>query len=167
MDRNCAILEAARYGALSGSRIAFCKVYITNKAVRDAGVTLEDCLNVPAPQPIPVPVAVVPPTREVINPQVTIRIEPTPAPVQTVPQTATLTSIGGCPATRLNVCNREIDQALAYLAKDSNAEISIHGPLVVMGGFVSYVKAHGYSASRVRVSLDDVNTVDIGVWSTQ
>jgi hypothetical protein len=66
IDANCADLEASR---LAPSLIARCKVYLQNKYVKAAGVTLADCMNVPAPatvivqapaQPIPAPVINIP-----------------------------------------------------------------------------------------------------------
>lgn len=72
VDQNCQELEAARQAP---SRLARCKVYITNKYVQKAGVTLEDCLN----QEIPTaPVVRVPNS----IPSVVVNI---PAPVVNVP----------------------------------------------------------------------------------
>ena len=48
IDSNCAILEAAR---TAPSLLARCKVYISNKYVKQAGVTLDDCLTQPEPAP--------------------------------------------------------------------------------------------------------------------
>ncbi len=42
IDENCAELEASR---LAPSLVARCKVYLTNKYVKQAGVTMEDCLG--------------------------------------------------------------------------------------------------------------------------
>ena len=42
IDENCAELEAARQAP---TRVARCKVYLLNKYVQKAGVTLEDCLG--------------------------------------------------------------------------------------------------------------------------
>lgn len=47
IDTNCAELEAARQAP---SLLARCKVYLTNKYVREAGVTLDDCLPPPVPE---------------------------------------------------------------------------------------------------------------------
>ena len=43
IDENCAILEAAR-SLVSVSRLAYCKVMLSNKYVKAAKVTLADCL---------------------------------------------------------------------------------------------------------------------------
>lgn len=51
IDENCAILETARSFDAAGERLAACKVKISNKYAKAAGVTLEDCMKVP-PTPI-------------------------------------------------------------------------------------------------------------------
>jgi hypothetical protein len=53
VDKNCVILEAARNAP---NILAFCKVYVTHKAVKAAGVTLADCIG-PKPDP-PQPVVI-------------------------------------------------------------------------------------------------------------
>jgi hypothetical protein len=50
VDKNCVILEAARNAP---NILTFCKVYITHKAVKAAGVTLDDCMKSYAiPEPV-------------------------------------------------------------------------------------------------------------------
>lgn len=50
VDKNCVILEAARNAP---NLLTFCKVYITHKAVKAAGVTLRDCMESYAiPEPV-------------------------------------------------------------------------------------------------------------------
>ena len=62
IDENCAILEAA---SKAQNRLSYCKVYISNKYVKKAGVTLEDCMaEEPKPEAAP--------------------ISPAPAPVQII-----------------------------------------------------------------------------------
>ena len=81
IDSNCAILEAAR---TAPSLLARCKVYISNKYVKQAGVTLEDCLV--QPEPVPTQVNDVVPTQ--VQP-VVVNVQPAapvviPAPVVNV-----------------------------------------------------------------------------------
>lgn len=78
IDENCAELEAARVGS-AGSKLAFCKVYITNKYVRKAGVTLEDCLG-----PQPTITVVQGPATVVEEPQQPVITVNVPAPVVTI-----------------------------------------------------------------------------------
>lgn len=86
IDENCASLEAARQAP---SLIARCKIYITNKYVKRAGVTLEDCLQIPQPaiaqppvSPIIAPQPIIINVPPVVEPPVTISVVlPTPAPV--------------------------------------------------------------------------------------
>jgi len=80
VDENCAILEASR---LAPSLIAKCKVYISNKYVKKAGVTLDDCLaeqTVVVEAPPAVAVAVPAPA-----PQIVVNIPPQPAVIVPAP----------------------------------------------------------------------------------
>lgn len=54
IDANCAILETARSYDMVNEKLAACKVKISNKYSKKAGVTLEDCMTV---QMMPVPLA--------------------------------------------------------------------------------------------------------------
>ena len=74
IDSNCAILEAAR---LAPNLLSRCKVYISNKYVKAAGVTLDDCLNEPdAPVVAPVAVVNAPQPIQAPTPPVFITVEP-------------------------------------------------------------------------------------------
>lgn len=82
IDENCAILEVARNFDSAGERLAACKVKISNKYAKAAGVTLDDCMTVP----VPTPVAIVPAPAPVVipAPQVVVTIpKAEPAPVVT------------------------------------------------------------------------------------
>ena len=80
IDQNCAELEAARQAP---NLLTFCKQYIQVKYVKNAGVTLEDCM-----QPkIVAPVVVQPPTRMAPDVQpIVVNVQPVvvPAPVVNV-----------------------------------------------------------------------------------
>jgi hypothetical protein len=81
IDSNCAAERIAQDYYAMGNRLAACKVIITTKYSKAAGVTLEDCMNVPVPiqrviAPQPAPVAVQPVKVEIIN-----NIPPAPAPI--------------------------------------------------------------------------------------
>ena len=80
IDDNCARLEVARMFGVMGNDVAFCKVMLTNKYVKDAGVDMEMCL-VPLydKQDSAVRIAPVVPPAPVFNFNVS-----TPAPVVTV-----------------------------------------------------------------------------------
>ena len=170
-DKGCDSRQTAAVFYAIGNPAAAAQILCSTSASKRAKLTLTQCLSIVAP----VQVSVAPPINvPAPAPQIVIVPVPTPVaavvpptPVSVPAEKFTLLSIGECPATRLNVCNRQIDSALVYLGRDPRAEISIHGPLVTMAGFVAYVKQHGYSPSRIRVSLDDVNTIDIGVWSAE
>ena len=78
IDENCAELEAARQAP---TRIARCKVYLLNKYVQKAGVTLEDCLG-PNMDIVPTERHPSDVRLETAPPQVVVNI---PAPVVNVP----------------------------------------------------------------------------------
>jgi len=80
IDENCAELEAARVGLASQNRVVFCKVYLTNKYVKKAGVTLVDCIGAPE-QPAPIVVPSPEPPLQMSVPSITVNI---PAPQVTV-----------------------------------------------------------------------------------
>jgi len=63
IDKNCAAERIAQDYFAMGNRLAACKVIINTKASKDAGVTLEECLNVP------VRVTVVAPSAPVVAPE--------------------------------------------------------------------------------------------------
>ena len=79
IDANCAELEASR---LAPSLIARCKVYLENKYVKQAGVTMADCMTVPVPAsvivqaPIPVPAPII----NVTVPPAVVTVVAAPAP---------------------------------------------------------------------------------------
>jgi hypothetical protein len=58
IDKNCAALATAQNLYAMGSHLAACKVIVTTKAAKDAGVTMEDCMTVPQRQ---APVVIAPP----------------------------------------------------------------------------------------------------------
>lgn len=89
IDTGCSILEAAR---LAPNRLARCMVYITNKYVKAAGVTLDQCMVMDDSAPVvQVPTEVSPTpvqteqTYVLPAPQITINI---PAPILSVPVSA-------------------------------------------------------------------------------
>src|SRR5271157_4209052 len=171
IDENCAILETARNFDSVGERLAACKVKISNKYAKAAGVTLEDCMSVPL-APVPVLPAPVP------APQPTIVVVPQPAPVAMLPpitqiqsQTTILIDIGSCKMTNLkltNVCKRMLDDAALRL---DNAPT---GTKLVLTGPVEAAQAASYLSNRVsrqRVEMrfsDEQNlTLDVQLFEVQ
>ena len=84
IDKNCAAERAAQDYLASGNRLAFCKVMVTTKQSKDAGVTLEDCMNVPVRPIVVASAPVVQPAPQITvnipQPQV-VYLTPPPAPV--------------------------------------------------------------------------------------
>jgi hypothetical protein len=77
IDTNCAALSTAQNLYAMGSRLAACKVIITTKSAKAAGVTIDDCMTT-----IPDPVATVAP----VVPPVTPVVVNVPAPAPADPQ---------------------------------------------------------------------------------
>ena len=93
IDKNCAAERIAQDYFAMGNRLAACKVIITTKASKAAGVTLSDCLNVPERALRTVMVA--PPVNPSQSPiSVTVNV-PTSPPAQILPilhETMTVTA---------------------------------------------------------------------------
>src|SRR5271157_2964663 len=171
IDENCAILETARNFDSVGERLAACKVKISNKYAKAAGVTLEDCMTVPlAPVPVlPAPVPASQPTIIVVPQPAPVAMLPPIAPPQT--QTATLLDIGSCKMLNLkltNVCKRMLDDAALRL---DNAPT---GTKLVLTGPVEAAQAASYLSNRVsrqRVEMrfsDEQNlTLDVQLFEVQ
>ena len=81
VDDNCDIREEARLLAQMGARLAACKVAITEKTAKRAGVTLEDCEGAP---PEPRIIVEQGPARIVEAPQPPVITVNVPAPVVTI-----------------------------------------------------------------------------------
>ena len=118
IDGNCAILEASR---LAPNIIARCKVYISNKYVKAAGVTLEDCLTQPETVAPPIAVTETPASAPIVipAPQITVNI---PAPiVQTPPAVSPIIPVK--PATAHNTV-----RWIPYNGKYEGQKLVIVGP---------------------------------------
>ena len=109
IDKNCVTEREAVDYLASGSRLAFCKMKITTKESKAAGVTLEDCMNVPLhvqPTPQPTPVSVQPPIVVTSPAPQIIVIEPPITVVPAAPHKAVVQHKSQrCPVTPLqNEC---------------------------------------------------------------
>jgi hypothetical protein len=171
VDKNCAILEAARAGASYGGRLAFCKLYVSNKLVQKAGYTLADCLgdtlNVPAPEPKVTEVPVVPQV------PILVAIDPNPAPKMTPPLVTpspiapvvpaqnneiSIQDVGACqlsPTGKLtNVCLRILDDVIIRMRTDPESILRVNGPEPAVK-VAPYLRARGISASRITLNVKD------------
>jgi hypothetical protein len=156
IDENCAILEAA---GRARNILAYCKVYITDKYVHKAGVTLEDCMhqeqvNIPLPPPIvqaPVP-------------QPTVIVVPaTPAPVP-VAAAASPSLVGVCDRVN-NECKQWLDDAINW-KKQNDGRVVIYGSLTtypVANAMRVYLKRGGLTDEDILVQMTDRNPVTAGV----
>jgi len=87
IDENCAILETARSFDNVGERLAACKVKISNKYAKKAGVSLEDCLRTSDPVFVSTPLPPAPaPAPVIINlPAPVVNVAPAPVIIQQTP----------------------------------------------------------------------------------
>lgn len=148
-DQECEIRETARAFALGGSRIAYCKVLITTKDAKKAGVTLDDCLQQPTPAPVAQTVIVPPVPAPVIveTPNVPLEVV---APVET-----TLVTVHG--GVLNNVAKQQLDQAVIYAKQSQGGHLIIQTDAltgVARGQRVlSYFSEAGINTSSVEVRL--------------
>jgi hypothetical protein len=149
IDKNCASLEAAR---AARNIKAFCKVYITNKFVKAAGVTLEDCLE---STPIPVvPVEKI--EKSVVVPvPVTVNVPaPEPRIIVTTNQRVELPSCVMYGGSLTNTCKRFLDDVALRLTNNQTAVLRLDGPKEGGKAF-DYLASKGVSRSRIDLRGDD------------
>ena len=103
IDKNCAALATSQNLYAMGSRLAACKIIVTTKAAKDAGVTLDDCMTVAQRQ---APVVIAPPVAQP-TPSITVNVPPTQMIYLTVPHeevTVTTPKVGDAkPAVKKRV----------------------------------------------------------------
>ncbi len=158
IDENCAILETARSFDAVGERIAACKVKISNKYAKAAGVSMEDCLQASLPAPLPPPPA--PPQDRVI----VVPAPPVPVAPPVIEKSTVI--IGTSKYTQWNGVLRLLDAAILRLQSDTNATIVLTGPSYA-GKAVIYLKARGIDPSRVSLKFADIDTVTVEVYSVK
>src|SRR5208337_46835 len=81
IDEGCDQREIARSYGLLGSKLAACKVMVSNKRSRKAGVTLDDCMRLEVVEPAPI---LLPPLATPVQPSIIINV-PAPVVQQVVP----------------------------------------------------------------------------------
>jgi hypothetical protein len=195
--KNCEALEVARSFDAVGERIAACKVKINTKYAKEAGVTLQDCLNMEQPQEPPVVVQPQPSTQPTI-------IVNVPAPVvNNVPATTTVTPVqevkpapvrqlmgvcsfsqgitcGSCtghismaPGT---ACQRMLDSAVLALSKNPSATLEIVGAGTAdnvvtasrVNNTIRYLTQHGVSIARINTRANVGQTSGtVEIWVVQ
>jgi hypothetical protein len=177
VDKNCAILETARAGALYGNKMAFCKVYLKDKYVKQSGLTLDECLVTPQPvvvasQPVSLPAPPVPVEVRVVMPDPIIQ---DPAPV--VSNVATIHYIGDFKMDNIpgsGYC--PTPKALVTPAGKSVLDLALetvpdHGKIIIAGtprnaiASMRYLSLH-IPKERVMIRIDDNQdaTVSVSTW---
>jgi hypothetical protein len=156
IDENCAILEAA---GRARNILAYCKVYITDKYVHKAGVTLEDCMHqeqVSVPLPPPIVQAPIPQPTVIVVPSA-----PAPVPVAAV---ASPSLVGVCDRVS-NECKQWLDDAINW-KKQNDGRVVIYGSLTtypVANAMRVYLKRGGLTDEDILVQMTDRNPVTAGV----
>lgn len=184
VDKNCAILETARAGALYGNKMAFCKVYLKDKYVKQSGLTLDECLVTPQLTPQPAVVASQPVSLPTPVAPTEVRIVTVPAPVaDPVPAISNVGTIhyigefkmdqvpgsGVCPSPRALVTpagKNVLDLALETVPD--------HGKIIIAGtprnaiASMRYLSLH-IPKERVMIRIDDNQdaTVSVSTWEVQ
>lgn len=157
VDKNCAILETARSVAVFGSDIAYCKILITDKWAKKAGVTMEDCLArkaavadstiIAAPQPV-------------IDTYVPPVVVPTPEPQPVVTTTSEQRfPLGSCQISNGlgNRCSRFLDDAIRRLQSKPDAKLRFLAPPVDGPNVIAYLRGKIDSSRVLETFSDDQN----------
>ena len=126
IDANCAILETARSLANFGSDESYCKVMLTDKYVKAAGVTMQDCLR--TRKPIPVPVLIPAPVEPAQPTIIIVPEQPAPAPVPVINTVTRLIDVGTCKLHQWNACLRILDMAVLKMEMNTDAKLVLTGP---------------------------------------
>jgi hypothetical protein len=136
VDDNCRKLETAMHAT---NQLVYCKIYITTKDAKAAGVTLEDCLG-PKPEVpvvVPTPVAVIPPV-------VVTAPEPTPAITTTATQTRSFPDCSVPNGSVLtNICKAELRDAARAMVGNPGAVLHIAAPQSVVSAVKGFLRSLG------------------------
>lgn len=160
IDANCAIIEAAKHAP---NRLAFCKVYIRNKYVKEAGVTLEDCMH-DDPQPVVASSAVIQssgPAAAVVAPAVVVNPNPPSAEPVFVPVQAQRvpSPVFSCDKAD-NVCKARLDDVTMYLQHNPNSDVILTSTNTVTSAAVAsqiraFLRKNGISANRIKLATGE------------
>lgn len=168
IDKNCALLEAAKSAR---NLKAFCKVYITDKYVKAAGVTLEDCMEtqavVPAtvvtekPDPIFVPVPVYLPSED--------KTTPVPVPVVTTNVEQSFGTSCRLHGGLGNECKRFLGDAARRLQADPNAKLRLVYPYQANEA-VNYMHSLQIDSNRITEGFTETQNGNVSIvtyWTEQ
>lgn len=192
IDPNCAVLEAARQAP---SKLARCKVYISNKYVRQAGVTLDDCMGASGEPPIvqqasPVtmivgqnsPVAAVAPPAPPVMPDYNTEITVTPEEKHLVGICTFAKDIsckgpypGPAVVTVSSICKQMLEAAKRELVNNPNAILYVIGNRnnsettltaeARANNVRRYLTDSGIKAGKIDVSVGTGTARTVELWS--
>lgn len=159
IDENCAILEAA---ARAQNKVTYCKVYISNKYVKKAGVTFEDCMAEPAPNVM------------IVRETVPTLVDPLPPPIiDTVPVTVIpATEFGQCVfpngARLTNECKAILDTAVLYSKKASGGFVVLEADALTgvykAQAAQKYLERNGVNGDSILVKMrGNVHSTNVGI----
>ena len=160
--KNCALLETARSFDANNERLAACKVKITSKYSKAAGVTLADCMQqelVAAPPiavaaPAPTPTIIVVPAATPAVPVAAVPVAAAPSPVL----------VGVCDKLT-NECAQWLDESVLW-KKVNEGRIVIYGSMTtypLANKMRLYLKHRGLTDADVLVQVTETNRVTAGV----
>jgi hypothetical protein len=149
IDDNCARLEVARSFDVAGERLAACKVKISNKYSKQAGVTLEDCLQ-QQKQVVVVPATVAP------APAPQIIVVPMTAPAS-LPTIVAVESFQGFYTQINNVAKARLDGTIMLLQNHPDAHLRLRYNPAWESGMLdikAYLISSGIDSERIEVRDD-------------
>ena len=149
IDDNCARLEVARSFDVAGERLAACKVKISNKYSKQAGVSLDDCMQ-QQKQAVVIPATVAP------TPAPQIIVVPMTAPVA-LSTSAAVEAFQGFYTRTDNVMKARLDGTILLLQKHPDSHLRLRYNPAWEAGMLdikAYLLANGIDAERVEVRDD-------------
>jgi hypothetical protein len=153
-DSNCQLLETARSYDSMNERLAGCKVKISSKISKKAGVTLEDCMAAELVVPVSTPVAVAPPTP--VAPIILVQVPPQVAPVPFVAAPA-VSRFEGFYTRFDNVAKARFDGTILMMKKDLDSHLRLHynpANLAIATSIQAYLVANGIDQQRIELRDD-------------
>ncbi len=160
--KNCALLETARSFDANNERLAACKVKITSKYSKAAGVTLADCMQQELVAAPPIAVAAPAPTPTIIV---------VPAATPAVPVAAVPVAVAPSPSL-VAVCDRLSNECKQYLDDASNWKKQNDGRVIIYAAMTNYpvanamrlyLKHSGLTSEDILVEMNEHSRLSAGV----
>jgi hypothetical protein len=155
VDQNCAILETA---SKAPNLVTFCKVYITGKYQKAAGVTMADCLGAvtPAPVPVPAPVVIMTPAPAPAPAPIAEKLEEPVLPMHWVCTFAGKScKVEGDPTQVTRICGTMIHSVVNALNADPRTTVIVTGNRNANeDSRLGYVRAQSVRSQLIEAGVD-------------